>query len=149
MKPSESVTAFESFAATNGVVLSTCLPREGIAQMLAFYQAVSPMGCDEPDGDMLLFQWGTFDWGSGAQFELDITRQFIEQELQDDDAISQLSLTFRFAPTPERKILGDGNRWCGGPTELQEFRAFTFSSPAFIAVADLQAVAVEISHSYV
>jgi len=121
----------------------------GFAQMFAFYQSVSPEGCNEADGDMLLFQWGTYDWGSGAQFELNITRQFIEQELQDDDAISQLSLTFRFAPTPERKILGEGNRWCGGPTELQEFRAFTFSSPAFTTVAEQQAVAVEISHSHV
>jgi hypothetical protein len=97
---------------------------------------------------MLLFQWGTFDWGEGPRFELDITRQFIEDDEQDDDAISQLCLTFRFEPTAERDALGDGNRWCDGLAEIAGFRQFAMSSAAFLALADERAD-VKISHSYV
>lgn len=149
MKPSESTKAFEAHAAASGVVVRACVPRQGLAQMVSFYQSVAAENCDQPDGDMLLFQWGTNDWGSGTHFELNITRQFIEHELQDDDAISQLSLTFRFEPTAERGVLGQGNRWCGGPAELQQFLAFTHSSPAFAAVADQRAMEVELDHWYV
>lgn len=97
---------------------------------------------------MLLFQWGTYDLGSGLRFNLDITRQFIEDAEQDDDAISQLSLGFNFEPSAERAALGDGNRWCDGLREFDIFREFALSSAAFLAVADERAV-VEVSYSYV
>ncbi|MBI3561581.1 MAG: hypothetical protein HY080_07700 [Gammaproteobacteria bacterium] len=149
MKPDESPTAFASFAASRAVSLSDCTPRQGVDLMFCFYQTVFPIGSQEPDGDMLLFQWGTYDWGAGRHFELNITRQFIEQDLQDDDVISQLSLTFRFEPSAERDALGEGNRWCGGPTEFEIVREFTLSSASFLAVADKKAVAVELVHWYV
>ena len=114
--------------------------------MFSFFQSISPEGCEDPDGDMLLFQWGTHDWGSGDHFELNITRQFIEQEFEDDDAISQLSLTFKFKPTPALQGLGSGNRWCDGLTEVEKDRAFVFSSAAFCAVADNKALAVELTY---
>jgi hypothetical protein len=91
------------------VNLSSSTARNGLAQMLAFYASVPATGCGGPDGDMLLFQWGTYDWGKGRHFELNITRQFIEQGLEDDDAISQLSLTYRFTPNPELDALADSN----------------------------------------
>lgn len=149
MKPTDSVSAFSNFAMSRGVTLSNCTPRDGLEQMFSFYKSVIPEGCDEPNGDMLLFQWGTYDWGAGSHFELNITRQFIEQALEDDDAISQLSLTFKFAPTSDHLNLGDGNRWCDGPTEFELVREFAFSSPAFTTVADQKAVAVELMHFYV
>lgn len=117
--------------------------------MFAFYQAEKPAGCDGPDGDMLLFQWGTYDWGTGRHFSLNITRQFIEDGLQDDDAISQLSLTFRFDPTVELEALGAGNRWCDGPSEFSIVRDSALSSVPFMAVADQSAAAVELVHFYV
>ena len=149
MKPTDSVSAFSSFAMSNGITLSNCTPREGLEQMFSFYKSIAPEGCDGPDGDMLLFQWGTYDWGAGDHFELNITRQFIEEAFEDDDAISQLSLTFKFVPTSDYTSLSDGTRWCDGPTELELVREFAFSSPAFTAVADQKAVAVELTHSYV
>ncbi|MCL1971600.1 MAG: hypothetical protein FWG57_01250 [Endomicrobia bacterium] len=45
------------------------------------------------DTDMLLFQYGTYDWGSGENFEFNITRQFI---FADADEPFQLSLTLFF-----------------------------------------------------
>ncbi len=117
--------------------------------MFAFYQSVKPVGCDGPDGDMLLFQWGTYDWGAGRHFELNITRQFIEEDLEGDDAISQLSLTFRFDPTDQLEELGAGNRWCDGPSEFAIIKDYTLSSGPLLAVADRVAGAIELNHSYV
>lgn len=74
--------------------------------MFSFFQLVQPKGCEGPHGDMLLFQWGTYDWGSGRRFELSITRQFIENDQQDDCAISQLSLTFKFEKCSGKETVG-------------------------------------------
>ena len=148
MKSADSVDAFASFVNLRGLSVSRLTPRQGVELMFSFYEAVKPVGCEAPGGDMLLFQWGTYDWGSGRHFELNITRQFVEADLQDDDAISQLSLTFRFEPTAERDALGDGNRWCGGPAEFNIVRQFALSSPSLLAVAD-ETAAVELVHGYV
>lgn len=117
--------------------------------MFAFYEAVKPEGCGGESGDMLLFQWGTYDWGTGRHFGLNITRQFIEESLQDDGAISQLSLTFRFDPSAELVAFGDGNRWCGGPREVLAVKEFALASAPCIALADRAAETVELDHSYV
>ena len=46
--------------------------------MLAFYASERCDGCVlEEDGDMLLFQWGTYNWGDSTHFELNITRQLM------------------------------------------------------------------------
>ena len=149
MKPTESASAFSTFALLGGVSISDCSPRQGFDQMFSFFQSVSPEGCEDSNGDMLLFQWGTHDWGSGDHFELNITRQFIEQEFEDDGAISQLSLTFKFKPTPALQGLGSGSRWCSGLTEVEKVRAFVFSSEAFCAVAENKALAVGLMYCYV
>lgn len=148
MRPTDSPIAFARFVNGNGLSVSQCTPRQGLEQMFSFYRSVQPLGCEGPNADMLLFQWGTYDWGAGRRFELNITRQFIEDDEQDDDAISQLSLTFRFEPTAERDALSAGDRWCEGSAELEDFSAYAMSSAAFLAVADLRAE-VEIHHSYV
>lgn len=149
MKPIESAAEFTAFVAAAGLALDDCSPREGLEQMLSFYEGVNVGNCDGPDSDMLLFQWGTYDWGSGKHFELNITRQFIEEEREGDDAISQLSLTFKFEPTAEIELLGAENRWCVGAAELENFRAFVFSSAPLLAIADSKARLVELNHSYV
>lgn len=110
MEPSTSAAAFEDFVEGNGASLLGLTLRAGVMQMLAFYQKVSPNGCDGDEGDMLLFQWGTYDWGEGPHFEVNITRQFIESALEDDDAISQLQLTFNFPESASTAALGSGNR---------------------------------------
>jgi hypothetical protein len=149
MTPADSPAALEAFTAARGIALSASKPRDGLAQMLAFYELVRADGCAGPDGDMLLFQWGTYDWGEGRHFELDLTRQFIEQGLEDDNAISQLSLTYKFEATPEREALGEGNRWCHELADLASFRAFVLASPPYAALADSPPVSVEVDHSFV
>ena len=149
MRPADSLAAFQAFAADRGIALSNSTPRDGLALMFSFYESVRAEGCGGPDGDMLLFQWGTYDWGEGAHFEIGLTRQFIEEGLEDDDAISQLNLSYRFEATPEREALGEDNRWCHELADLPAFRAFVLSSAPWATLADAAPVAVEVDHSYV
>jgi hypothetical protein len=128
---------FENRLVSSGQGIPAAKPALGIPEMLSFYRDVRADDADMADGgDMLLFQWGTYDWGSGEMFELDITRQLIPKEAADDDEIWQLGLTYSFAPDDKLRALQDGNRWASGVTELQEFEAFVVSHPAFEAVKD-------------
>ena len=109
-------------------------PRAGIESMIAFYNGVRFEDVDlESDGDMLLFQWGTYDWGNGAMFEIDMTRQLIATNGEDDD-IWQLHLTYRFAPSEALGALGKGNRWCARPDATAPFELFVLDHPALAAV---------------
>ncbi len=132
-----------------GGALPDLTARTGVAEMLAFYETVLPIGCASQNGDMLLFQWGTYDWGDGKQFEINLTRQFIESAAEDDDAISQLQLVFRFAPDKDRYALGAGNRWCNSQSDIDTFREFILSNPVFRAEADSNPPSVSLHHEYV
>jgi hypothetical protein len=78
-----------------------------------------------------------------------MTRQFIESAAEDDDAISQLQLVFRFAPDKGRYALGAGNRWCKSQSDIGTFREFILSTPVFRAEADLNPSSVSLHHEYV
>ena len=149
MTPSTSVYAFEEFVENRSGSLPELTVRVGLAEMLSFYESVSPVGCTIKNGDMLLYQWGTYDWGDGSQFEINITRQFIELGAEDDDAISQLQLAFKFPPDKDTAGLGNGNRWCNSQSEIHRFREFIFSNRAFLAKADLDPPGVSLHHEYV
>lgn len=124
----------EKFLAGRGVTLGRLTPSQGMQAMLAFYAAVRVMDCDlDQDGDMLLFQWGTFDWGAGVRFEVDITRQFMAG-CGEDDAIWQLRLAFAFPPSDLLRAIGKGDRWCPSPAEIGDFAGFIESHPALAAV---------------
>jgi hypothetical protein len=115
-----------------GHPLEALTPPEGIHLMLSFYREERVEGCDlDANGDMLLYQWGTYDGGEGELFEFDITRQLIVGDGEDDD-IFQLSLTFKFQPAESLRQLGKGNHWCHSPEELEELQAFISGSPAFL-----------------
>lgn len=101
--------------------------------MLGFYANQSAEQCLSNGGDMLLYQWGTYDWGDGKSFEFDITRQLIFGDGEDED-IFQLSLTFKFLPTDELTQLASGNRWCRSRAELKDFEYFIRLSAPFLAV---------------
>ncbi|MCX2679078.1 hypothetical protein OOZ15_03915 [Galbibacter sp. EGI 63066] len=60
------------------------------------------------ENDMLLFQYGTYDWGDelGEHFSFDITRQFYKK----NGDIYQLSLTLIFDPI-NFKELNPYNKW--------------------------------------
>ena len=96
-----------------GSPLDTLPPKGGIDHMLNYYdQKKYPDAEKGVDGDMLLFQYGVYDWGDGNYFEYDITRQVIfnSPTRTDDDAIFQISLTYRFSPEKYSK-LKSSNKW--------------------------------------
>ena len=116
--------------------------------MLEFYENERVDGTLlDRNGDMLLFQWGTHDWGHGEHFEIDITRQLIwdtrpwfikpfARPAVDYEAIWQLSCTFRFFASDDLRQLDSGDRWCKSPSGLSEFRRFVHNHRAYCSVAD-------------
>lgn len=123
---------------------------DGIDAMLAFYRNTRADDCSlDEDGDMLLFQWGTHDWGEGPCFELGITRQFIGPHGEDPDCgdpdcdeldVWQLSLTLVFSPN----TIPSGDRWCHSPAEQDEFSAFVRTHGAYLAAVRATPVRVEL-----
>ncbi len=125
--------------------------------MLAFYveQRVERCRLSE-DEDMLLFQWGTFDWqqGQGPQFEVDITRQIVFPDDEENDDLEegeeaysttwQLSWTYRYALDSALKALGTGDRWCRTPKSLPGFERFMTQSKVLDTVAGLTPRSVDL-----
>jgi len=149
MTPQTSLREFRKVLKTAGMPLRSLLPRRGFDLLIRFYAEIRAEGCDlDADGDMLLYQWGCYDFGAGENFELDLTRQFITGEGEDDE-INQLSLTFKSKPTPTLRKLGKKDHWCRAPEKLEEFRAILFGSPAFLAAEEIPLFDVELDYEAV
>lgn len=146
MRPSASKSVFEERVRKSGAAGRDLTVEQGVRQMLDFYRDVRAEGCDlTGDGDMLLFQWGTYDLGGERTFRFDLTRQFIVETPDGDLPISQLSLTFHFAPSADLDQAGEGDRWCDTPDGLGDFEAFIASSAARRAVGASRASKVELT----
>jgi len=107
----------------------------GCEAFFDFYRDLRPHGRvfeQHWDADRLLFQWGTYDWGAGEHFSFNLTRQLIlsDEDAEDEDNW-QLRLTFEFEPNNDLRALGDGFKWGDPLSELPDFRAYVYRSPAF------------------
>jgi hypothetical protein len=149
MKPDESVAELKVFVEAAGASLTNLSPELGFALMLSFYERVPAAGCSGPSADMLLFEWGTYDWGEGESFELSLSRQFIEQDGDGEDAISQLRLVFKYKPVPDLAALGEGDRWCESPDQAQDFGQHLRASAAYQRLAGQDSPTVGLTHTYV
>jgi hypothetical protein len=127
----QSRDALLSFLLERGWSTDTVEPRVAVMAMVDWYaQArVEDAAAVDQDGDMLLFQWGTYDWGSGRAFEVDVTRQLILAAEEDDDAIWQLGLTFRYRPDVATEALAKGHQWCGQPSDAAKFSTLLSKHP--------------------
>jgi hypothetical protein len=138
MNPSESKSRFEQFVAGSGGSVTKLTAADAIRHMLAFYRQVRALDCPlNEDGDMILFQWGAYNFGQGDTYRYDITRQFIMSGSDGDDGMSQLSLTVHFAVTEALRALKKGNRWCSSPSQADEFEQFIRSHQVTAIVASL------------
>jgi hypothetical protein len=101
MRATDADTNFRSRLRRQGIDLDDTAPQQGFDALLDFYREVRADDVVlEDSGDMLLYQWGTYDWGEGKHFELNLTRQLIV-EPGGDDNIWQLSLTYHFDATDD------------------------------------------------
>jgi hypothetical protein len=138
MLTQESRGGFTSFLLARGWSVEAVEPRRAAMTMIDWYAEVradDAAGIDD-DGDMLLFQWGTYDWGEGRSFEVGITRQLILASAEDDDAIWQLSMTFRYTPAEATDALAKGHHWCYRPSDAAEFRSLLAGHQALVFTAD-------------
>lgn len=71
----------------------------------------------EDDSDMILFQSGIYDWGTGENLEIEFARQLIKNE----DEIWQLHITFTF-PTPKGdKKIYENSIWLSDIEEINNW----------------------------
>jgi hypothetical protein len=138
MNPSESKSRFEQFVADSGHSVATLTAATATHVMLAFYRQVRATDCPlDEDGDMILFQWGAYDFGEGETYRYDITRQFILSGSEGNDGMSQLSLTVHFPVTDALRALKRGNRWCPSPAQADVLEQFIRSHEASVTVSSL------------
>jgi len=145
--PTNAETEFRRFLTERGLDPNSVSVARGVDAALAFFQEVRFGPLADGDGDMLLFQWGTYDWGEGKHFEVDITRQLIWPSPDDEEEqeLWQLSLRFRFEPDDELQVLRSGSQWWDDPLDLREFRSFIDDSDGFGAVSERTDADVELS----
>lgn len=106
---------------------------EAIEAFVGRYQSERADDVEDVDGDMLLFQWGTYGWGGPPSFQYEIARQFVVAGFgaeEADDAMWQLHLTLHYPVTDVTASLGAGNRWCTRLDGVSEFRAFIVRTTA-------------------
>ena len=150
MKPADAQKTLEEFIARSGLTVDALTPSAALRVMGDFYREVRAEGCHlDEDGDMLLYEWGTYDWGKGRYFELDIARQFIETGTEDDEGMSQLALTFGFHASSALDALESGDQWCHSPEELSKFESSVIASKAWQAVAAIKPDTVSLQYGAV
>lgn len=139
MRSEDALERFESLLSSHGLTADQLTLDQGVSFALQFYRDFRADDCDiENDGDMMLFQWGNYDWRNGRFFEFNLTRQFMESD-DIDPEIWQLSLTFTYELTQELEIFQSGNKWWSEslPAPLNTFEAFIRDSKAYKAVSSL------------
>ncbi|MEM6694784.1 MAG: hypothetical protein AAF626_08995 [Pseudomonadota bacterium] len=143
-KTSNTKQAFEARSTQSIETLS--LPN-GFKLLLDFYREVRPADAAtvEAGGDMLLYQWGTYNWGNGSKFEINLTRQVIVPEAEGDEDIWQLGLTYRFKPSTEFADLDRGDQWCEEPNRLTAFSETIENSQAFRMASQEKPHSVELT----
>lgn len=120
MKPADSVKVFESIYLPAGGREASPI-RKLLQSVWDFYRNERPSGLAQVEGDMLLFQSGIYDWGSGPFFEIDLTRQFVESVRDvEEDVYSQFHLTCYYAPDEKLAALARESRWCADMSELED-----------------------------
>lgn len=139
MKPTAAIERFLARIGSDESSLQSLPPADGIEAMLAFYSEERAEGCPlSKDGDMLLYEWGTYDWGDGESFEFNITRQFIDTKR----VFRQLRLIYKFAVSKGTRACGASNRWCELPDDVNDFRRFILASKAYKLVQSLAPISV-------
>ena len=142
--PEDLESGFAHFAAVNGVDPETDPHAAVFDTMLRYYSEVRVNGCDPGDDeDMLLLDWGSYDWGEGRAYEVDLSRQVVLPDRR-DDAVVQLHVVYRFPNTGGLAKIPVGNDWWGSPGSIDEFREVLEANVALTLAADAEPLSVEV-----
>ena len=137
--PSKSDEQFRGYIKNKGKNLNNVTISEMVELVLSFYISKKAQGVEnDPDSDMLLYQWGVFDWGQGENFEFDVTRQFIMSGALGDGEIVQLRCTGLFDPIDELRSIRVDNRWCDSCGNVEDFKKYIQSSEAYILLNNMK-----------
>ncbi|NNE23290.1 MAG: hypothetical protein HKN11_11850 [Rhizobiales bacterium] len=139
-----------AFRGLSASAIETLPPAQSFALMFDFYETVRAKDAapQDEDGDMLLFQWGIYNWrkhdsDDAGQFELNLSRQVIYPD-GDDQEIYQLGLTYSYQPDDVLEALGKGNFWCHDLSIAHEARTKVLTSPALVHCDARTAVSVSL-----
>ena len=147
--PAQSVAAIEQFALQRNQLIRSLSSGQIVDLSIDFYLSAHAVGLSpEPESDMLLYQWGTYDWGQGRAFEFDMTRQFIRR-VEGTSLISQLSLKATYPASAGLAGIEPGHRWCKSQRDAATFRDFILGSSAYRAVSFLRPQSVAATWSLV
>lgn len=150
MRPRQAKAALNRFAKANGINIKKSSPEQGFRQMFEFFKAVKLAGFErDDDGDMLLFQWGTYERDGRLVFLIDLTRQFYEVKLGEYVGTSQLAIAYYFEATPSSDLIGHGDRWLSGGDDVDEFVEFVMKSEAFLLAGEREVEKVEFGFWYI
>jgi hypothetical protein len=139
--------------------LSSFLPKKAVERGLTldetidaftrYYREVEYARCDRAnDGDMLLFQYGVYDWGDGPSFEVDFVRQFMVERFFQQPLMEQLHLTLFFKPELGSD-LQDFNLWSSDCPDIERFAQQVRESPGFKRAASQPAANWKLLHELV
>ena len=144
MKPSASENALRQHFKKAQIDPTEFTVRELVDTVIGFYQSQRASGLSsDPDSDILLFQWGKYDWGEGEHFEVDMVRQFAKRQLFGGPILSQLHATAYFEPSGFAGISAS-DFWCHSVEKSGEFREQVLASTAFEAAANSRPQKTEI-----
>jgi len=124
-------------------------PTQALEAMFEFYQTVQILPkIEDPEQDMLLFQYGVYDWNdTGDTFEFNLTRQ-VKSPHPDDDEYYQLSLTLLYEPD-EMEPVDDLNAWSVDFEDLNTWKAHIIGTKGYEQAAKYQPYSfrVELDHT--
>lgn len=111
-------------------------PKEALERFISFTEKYKMKKViTREDEDMLLFQYGTYNWtGKGANFELNLTRQF---EISNDDEFLQLRLTLFYKPETVGEIESN-NAWSIDFKNHKEWTDYIKSTIGFKKVDEIK-----------
>jgi hypothetical protein len=121
-------------------------PKRALALAIDFYTnfKIDGVDIDIPDYDMLLFQYGTYDWhdGKGEKFSVDFTRQFyIESDENEEFYQLRFALYFNKETFSDVKSL---NKWSIDFTSRDEWSRYIRDTEGFKKAESLEPVFFDI-----
>lgn len=125
--------SFNSFAEGKGINTSDLSLSDFPRLLIDYYKDVEFTEVDRADdGEMLLFEYGTYDWGEGRFFEVGFTRQFYQffADAEDHEVIQQ-SFTFYFEPERFQHI-ESFDLWSNAAATLAEYEKAIVGSEGYL-----------------